>query len=866
MAFGWLKNLFSKKNKAGKNNQIDFVHENPFYESGDNEAVNPFFHEQDDFSPQMADSKPDYSKTDAVTASAKIDSVHTEGSEEGNKKKENILEIVAGMPTKASIESMAGGLKMEKLWKHKSFLKALEALEKYQSIMSEERQSPQINAKKARIAFRKATIKSEEIYNGKAIREAFQSLGEFIVQANSAVEGANGLFSRHSSNVQKLTPIFANLIARANGILPKLAYLENAITSYIIETNAESFTYADIIEHNVTGNRSGGLVMKGIEEDTGSIDLSPDRVKKILKNKNGDTQKHMTDILGERNKETLKSRMDLKIPMLPAGILKQAASATFSDNLSKDLLNSARDIAENYLAELRPLMVALSDTMESFESFQGGKERDEVHKKQAEYFRLSRLFNRAIQQKELLVSVILNGFPESEKVDSAGYEDLIKLASLGTVSLASGVELLNKEAQDESKFIRLVDKEGKELEEDKDYIVGGGMLSVAIIDKVNKHVLRSPKDLDKDEQSTALNGIFDEAAGKISQFLGFNVMANAEAKGFFSKGDGGEKALFGGSVMDFADGREGYRINLMFGNEEDKIYEGRKNDRFQNVNVMENPRIVEDMMKMNIVDYLMMHGDRHSENFFINTNAKDGEASVTGIDNDIILGQYTGGHEHGFGNSAAALYTIHNKTSMDWGMNLNATFPMMTKGVKEALNKLDLEKFNLMLMPYADRVIRIGVVQRAKELKKLAETVPEVDLNKKEDLEAYISAIKKQSAVEWLKNITINDNDRFIALRTLPNQLIRMALQSYGTIGRVSMGYRNTANLIFSLKMLGFSYEEALQMMTENMSASSESDTGVTREEILNSDYGAPLADYDMPVEEFRKKYNIDSDLKSNVK
>ena len=32
----------------------------------------------------------------------------------------------------------------------------------------------------------------------------------------------------------------------------------------------------------------------------------------------------------------------------------------------------------------------------------------------------------------------------------------------------------------------------------------------------------------KDEQSTALNGIFDEAAGKISQFLGFNVMANAE--------------------------------------------------------------------------------------------------------------------------------------------------------------------------------------------------------------------------------------------------------------------------------------------------------------------------------------------------
>lgn len=78
-------------------------------------------------------------------------------------------------------------------------------------------------------------------------------------------------------------------------------------------------------------------------------------------------------------------------------------------------------------------------------------------------------------------------------------------------------------------------------------------------------------------------------------------------------------------------------------------------------------------------------------------------------------------------------------------------FQLMTKGVKEAINNLDLEKFNLMLMPYTDRVIRIGVVQRAKELKKLAETVPEVDLNKKEDLESYVSAIKNNLCQNGLK-------------------------------------------------------------------------------------------------------------------
>lgn len=867
MAFGWLKNIFGKKKKSDTDGQIKSVYENPFYESADNEAVNPFFQEQDDFIPQIADNKTNYSHTDAVTATAKNESEHTEGSEGGIEPKENLLENIAGMPTRASIETMAGGLKMYKIGKHKSVAQALAALDRYQSIMSETRQSPQIDAKKTRIAYRKEGINSKTVYNGDAIQEAFQALGDFILYANNTVNGANGLFSKNSSNVQKLTPVFANLIVRANGILPKLAYLENAITSYIIDTDAESFTYADVIVHDVTGNRSGGLVMKGIQENNGSIDLSPDRVKKILKDKKSDTQKHITDILGERNIETLKSRMNLKIPMLPAGVLKQAANETFSDNLSKDLLNSAKDIADSYLAELRPLMVALSDTMESFESFQGGKEREEVHNKQAEYFRLSRLFNRAMQQKELLVSVILNGFPESEKAISDGYEDLMKLANLGTFSLSSGVELLNKEAQDESTFTRLVDDEGKELEKDKDYIVGGGAMSVAIIDKVNKHVLRAPKNLAKDEQSTALNGIFDEAAGKISQFLGFNVMANAEAKGFFSKENNEEKALFGGSVMEFAAGKQAYQMNLMFGNEEDKIYEGRKNDKFQNINIMKNPRIIEDMMKMNVVDYLMMHGDRHTENFFINTNAKDGESTVTGIDNDVILGEYTGGHEHGFSNSVNALYTIHNRTSMDWGINLNATFPMMTKGVKEAINNLDLEKFNLMLMPYTDRVIRIGVLQRAKELKKLAETVPEVDLNKKEDLESYVSAIKKQSMSEWLKNITLEKNDRFLQLRTLPNQLIRMALQSYGSIARVDMlGNMKAAPLILSLKMLGYSYEEALQMMEENMSASIKSDVGVTREAILDSDFGAPLADYDMPVEEFREKYKMNSSLKINAK
>ena len=66
MAFGWIKNLFGKKDKKGMDNQIHSVYENPFFESAENEAENPFFQDVDDFIPQMADNKPDYGNVGAI--------------------------------------------------------------------------------------------------------------------------------------------------------------------------------------------------------------------------------------------------------------------------------------------------------------------------------------------------------------------------------------------------------------------------------------------------------------------------------------------------------------------------------------------------------------------------------------------------------------------------------------------------------------------------------------------------------------------------------------------------------------------------------------------------------------------------------
>ena len=265
-------------------------------------------------------------------------------------------------------------------------------------------------------------------------------------------------------------------------------------------------------------------------------------------------------------------------------------------------------------------------------------------------------------------------------------------------------------------------------------------------------------------------------------------------------------------------------------------------------------------MKMNVVDYLMLHGDRHSENFLINPNAAEGESTVTAIDNDMIMGVNGAGRAVGNTTSGDLLNGLNNNTAMDWGIKLGAVFPMMTPGVKKALADLDVAKFNEMLMPYADRVVRMGIVHRAKELKALAKKVPECDFSKEGALETFMQAIKKEYMIAWIKTMNVNDPE--ILLRMLPNQLVRMILQTYGTIDRASIFYRRPETLILSLKTLGFTKEEALQMLVDNLSSTKKADVKVTLDEVMASKFAAPLADYNLPEDEFREKYKLTTVLK----
>ena len=416
----------------------------------------------------------------------------------------------------------------------------------------------------------------------------------------------------------------------------------------------------------------------------------------------------------------------------------------------------------------------------------------------------------------------------------------MKFHTMGGMTLSSAVTMINQEAQDASTFTRLVNDKGEDLIESNengrnDYIVSGGQLSIAILDFANRRVLRTEKVsedsfLSEEEQKVALNGIYDEAAGKLSDFLGFGVSAHAEAAGFMGKlkGEKEEHAVFGGSIMEMVDGKTANGFNFSL-DDENKTSEKDQGNGFPTVNLMKNGRLIGDIMKMQVMDYIMMHGDRNNGNFMINMDAKENESMVKAIHNDLIFGMDGGVRDIGFHSSKDAVVVINNNLFMDFGLKLETAFPMMTQEIKDRLESLDLEALNEMLMPYVDRVARMAAVHRAAELKAWAKKVPTCDLTKEEDTKEYVNASLKNSLKEWTSHMSIKDSGLDTAtasIKFLPGTLARFIADPL-----VQFPWTYDHEVIKVFKAFGLSKAETEELLFNNVSSSNEKDQQFTEEE-----------------------------------
>ncbi|MGN0402888.1 MAG: hypothetical protein ACI4HQ_11630 [Acetatifactor sp.] len=817
---------------------MDRVVDNPLYEPGTigdrygteegTEYTNPLFD---------ADTEQETAETEAP---AEQETAETEAPVDNAVRAPlpNLLENIGGLPTVTSIQNMAPGIKLEKENLNKSFSNALSALEEYQTLVTKQHMISVNDAEMRRTGkyFNPKVNLYAEAMSEEKLTEAekvYLKLADFIHWTEKAVYGWKGLFTRRSDNLKRLTPVFANMLTQAYSLLPKVAHLESAVPPYLMATDQETYNFSDVIDHAVTAGRSGGLAMHGYEnENSDAIMLSPKEASKTAQNarkagklkQDGEDADIYENIMEHRRNATREARMNLKIPTLPMGYTGQKAV----------------EQVDSYLADLRKLMTALEDTAESAEFSVMDDERLGVHDQQALNFRLARLIYLVMQHRDTLEAIVTN-VPNVSHMP--GYEEINSLGGMRGQTLSEAVASLNEIAMNEANYARLEDENGKELQVDKDYKVGGGSASVAILDRKNKRVLRAPQGFTKEKQKTALNGIKDEASGVVSRFLGFNVCAQAKAGGFVARDDKGNNPtpVFGGSVMEMADGVEADSINLLMGLESQEfLQEHRKNDKYRNLDVMKQGRLIGEIMKMNVLDYIIMHDDRHTKNFLVNLDADETEAMVTGIDNDYVLGS-NNSRQAGNKKSAHALAAINDRIVMDNGVKLETGFPMMTQEVKETLQNLDPAALNHLLMPYADRVMRMAAVHRAAELKKYAETVETCDLTTPEGTEQFIKKAVRSSMKEWLRGSTLQDT--YFNARDATNTVVRMLIDAVFT-GEGARGFIDAEKMVEVMKYLGISNSEAENIMLENLSSSSTADVKITREELMASKIGKALAEY----------------------
>ena len=750
----------------------------------------------------------------------------------------NLLENIGGLPTVESIQKMVPDLKLGKLRLFKDFTRALDALEEYQTLVKKPHflfvNDVEMRRNNKLYSIPKVNLYAEALTEDhlSEAEKVYLKMADFIHWTEKAVDGSRGFFARRSDNVRRISPVFANMLVQAYNLLPKLAHLETAVPPYLIATDREVYNFSDVIDHAVTAGRSGGLAMHGFGNENSQIMLSPEKASEAAQSarqagklkESGENADIYEDMMELRNDATKKARMNLKIPMLQTGDQGQGAVKR----------------VDSYLTELKKLMVALEDTAESaeFSVEEDGKlqERKGVQNMGAINFRLSRLLYLVTQHRDTLEAIVTNA---ENAAQMPGYEEIEQLRQIAGNTLSDAAKDLNDIAMEEANYARLEDENGNELQFNKDYKVGGGGTSVAILDFKNKRVFRAPKNFTKEQQTTALNGIKDEASGVVSRFLGFNVCAQAKAAGFVSRDRNGENPtpLFGGSIMEMAKGKVAAEINLLL-RPEDQESMNQERKGFQNLDVMKQGRLIGDIMKLNVLDYIIMHDDRHWNNFLVNLDADETESMVTGIDNDYVLGSKNGRH-NGADRSADTLAVRNDNVAMDNGVTLEGAFPMMTPEVKAALQNLDLAALNQLLMPYCDRAVRMVVIHRASSLKKHAETVETCDLTTQEGTEMFVNKSIRSSMAEWVRETNIVTNGSGMHTREMPNTLVRLILQShYGA------DYNDHQKMIQKMKFLGLSKAEVEKILLENLSSSKTADVKVTMEEIMASDFGKALENY----------------------
>ncbi|MBR5579476.1 MAG: hypothetical protein IKW28_10845 [Lachnospiraceae bacterium] len=549
----------------------------------------------------------------------------------------------------------------------------------------------------------------------------------------------------HRKEEKAMLPAMSTLLIKLYSLGNVFQYLENISYDYLMENQIESADLKDIVEGKGALSVQGNMVSTGIQK--GQIDKTAFQMKK----RNG-------------SKATLDKRQELLQRTLPT------------------LKGTDRESVDQYLSELQNIARMVDDLeLQSDDAL----EREDV---KIDFIDVSKMI------QVLLKSPFLLSERDVKEKGTGNYRESDLVQTMEYYRLTQGLAV--KDA------LALIDQKRQEAAETAaaDSIKSGGELSQVLIDVKEKRVLRTSKEKGGAKKQREKNNFnYDEAMSRLGEITGLGSQAGARTT-YYKDTEG---QLQYGTNMELARGKNARDTKLSFGNEkaDSSMRSGRYNifGYSTKEELTKNAGLIISSFKLQILDYISYHQDRHYENFFIDLEAKDPTQAFVGIDNDNVFGKGTLDTKK----SRVISYESQAKRSYEGETvggvtreqhDVTSTLPgfaCIPKETAEQIRNLDERAIDEGMQPYLDRAARFALLARIKALKKYGESQSKiVDVYTPEGMREFkkeTMGLMVKTMMDVKQDTNMFGEDQISNLtRMAPGILVRAIMMQYFDRGRLA--------------------------------------------------------------------------------
>lgn len=566
---------------------------------------------------------------------------------------------------------------------------------------------------------------------GRAYQELLNEVTKFV---NGAQKGKSWF---HGKEEAAMLPAMSSLLIQLYSMGNVFEKSEWIVYDYIMEHKLNNVRLGLALTGRLGQSMQGNMVSTGIEE--GQIDRTALQMKKGQENQAGE---HSDDFLNELNQRRMPALGD-----------------------------------KNALEQLQRIATMLEDI-----ELQAKNDVERVSVR-ADYFDITKMIHLLVNHPELISEHGAKRLAEEEQWSAHEKQDFWNTSQyykeIAGKTVTEAVEIINK--------IRIEQAETAATNS----ITKGGQLSTVLIDTEKKRVLRTTQEENEtlEEQRHKNNFNYDEAMSRLGEVTGLGSQAGARTT-YFKDLEGN---LQYGTNMDLAKGESARKgVNLSFGlKQADKMMgEGRYNvfGYGTSKELEKNAGLIISSFKMQILDYIAFHTDRHADNFFIDWDAENMENAFKGIDNDNVFGNSPGGSKienRALGYKKQATGGERNDKA-DYVDNASTLigFQCIPVETARAIQSLNEEQINKAMLPYLDRASRFALGRRIRQLKDYAATAEIVDVKTEKGMEAFRQKTMKMMLKTVVENIDTNNLDVSIKLRSSPAVLVRVLMEHYFSSSR----------------------------------------------------------------------------------